>query len=291
LSQPNDWGNQNYRTRQFNISYDAGTNSASATYPLPTGAPPPVREFYVHSVWSGVVAGAPNGNTHRVLINVTFGKQTYAADGSGFANGAATGGDNWNKNTAFNDAFSWDMQLHMYDSSNPDMYNITFEEFGIKEFASLTSSGNPTGSAPPGTLGYALGTCTLHYSSNTAYYVSVAIPDLHMNGDPLNPKFIPAENLYVENTHSLATGFSDIANPTHFTDADAPLFVWGQSLPLTWITAPITGTESAGPLYSDYNAKALGVPFEITEFEWWIDVPASISAGTYRGTITVTVED
>jgi len=289
-SQPNDptWNNSNYRTRQFNLTYSPSTG-ASMTYPLPIGAPS-VREFFIANYWADPTPHGADGYTHYLYINVTFGPQTWAANGSGFLNGAATGGATWDKTLALNDAGSWDMQVHMYDSSNLLLFNTSYEEFGIKQYASIISSSNPGGSAPPGTNSYFLGVSTLHYTSNTQYFVTVSIPNLHMNGDLLNPKLIPATNLYVRSYHSLRTGYSNISNTTSFPGPNSPLNIWGVGpAPGTPITAPFHGTESAGPLYSDYTAAATATSFEVTTFGWWIDVPVSVSAGAYSGTITITI--
>ncbi len=293
-SQPLDptWSNSNFRTRQFNITYNVALGFATIVYPTPPPPIPPVREFYISSYWSDPLPHGSDGYTHRVLINVTFNKQTYAADGTGFLNGPAAGGAIWDKALALNDPGSWDMQVHIFDTSMPSMYNITWEEFGIKQFASISSMGSPTGSAPPGETGYYLGSCELHYSSNVAYFVTVSIPDLHMNGDPLNPKYIPVNSLYIQNFHSLAPGYSDIESMTYFSLPNSPMNIWGIGNPIpTPITVPIHGTESSGPLYSDYTAAAMGAAFETTEFGWWIDVPVSVSAGVYRAIITVTITD
>ncbi len=294
LSHPNDptWTNNNSRTRQFRLTYNAGTNWATIQYPTASPWPAMIREFNVTGCWSAPPFG-PDMKTHRVLINVTFRQQTWAADGSGFANGPATGGAIWDKALALNDPYSWDMQVHMYDVGNVSMFNTSYEEFGIKEFASISSSGTPTGSAPPGHMGLYLGNTTIHYSSNTAYFVTVSIPNLHMNGDPLNPRYIPVTNLYVRNLHNYSDpAYSDIDINTYFLLPNDPLCIWGIENPVPApIAAPWHGTETAGPMYTDYQASALGQTFEVTRISWWIDVPVSVAAGVYLGTITITVSD
>jgi hypothetical protein len=174
----------------------------------------------------------------------------------------------------------------------PAQYNKSFEEFGVKKYAAISSMGNPSGSAPPGTLGQQLlPSCTIHYATNTDHYVTMSIPDLHLNGDPLNPKFIAATNLQIQNTHSLALGSSDVSSPTQFQGANLPLYVWGESsLPGTPLSAPLHGTETSGPFYTNYNG-ALVPPFELTVVDWWINVPAGVSQGTYQATITLTIKD
>ncbi|MDO9537650.1 MAG: NosD domain-containing protein, partial [Thermoplasmata archaeon] len=286
--EPN-WNTKENRTRQFNITYEPG-GPPTLIYPNATAG---IQEFAIPSFWSDPTPYGSDGYTHRVLINVTFGKQTWAADGAGFFQGAATDGETWNKVKALNDPGSWDMQVYMYDRFASATFNLTYEEFGIKEFASISSSGNPTGSAPPGTVAYHLSNpSNIRYSSNTPYFVNISIPDLHQNGDPLNPKFIPATSLQVQNMHSLAVGSSNISSQTQFLGANLTLCVWGLSgSPGTPIAAPNNGTESAGPMYSDYSAAIVSQSFEFTVIEWWIDVPAGISQGVYIGTITLTITD
>jgi len=293
-SQPNDptWNNSNSRTRQFKLTYNAMLNFASLVYPAQIfpGAP---REFFIASYWRDPMPHGSDGYTHRVLINVTFKQQTWAADGTGFGNGPAAGGAIWDKALALNDANSWDMQVYMYDAGNVSMFNTTYEEFGIKEFASISSMGSPTGSAPPGEIGLYLGNCTLHLSSNVAYFVTVSIPDLHMNGEPTNPKFIPTNSLYVQNTHNYSDpAYSEMDSQVYFSGPNQPICVWGIGNPIpTPIATPWHGTETAGPMYTDYQAAAMSQPFELTKFSWWIDVPVSVSAGVYVGTITITISD
>jgi uncharacterized repeat protein (TIGR03803 family)/parallel beta-helix repeat protein len=284
-SAPGSWASNDYRTRQFNLSYNPVAGIATMLYPTPAGLPP-IREFFIASYWNDPNPHGADGLTHQLYINVTFGPQTWAATGPATANGGSNG-----KNTALNDANTWDMQVHIYDQFNTGMNNITYEEFGIKQFASISSSGSPSGSAPPGTTNYHLSTpCTIYYATNTAHYVTVAISDLHFGGNPLDTKLIPATNLHVENLHSLATvSSSDISVQTPFVAAGTPLYVWGLSIG-TLMSAPMHGTELAGPGYTNYSA-IVTPPFEVTTVDWWIDVPASISSGIYIGTITITIMD
>ncbi len=283
-SSAGDWGNDNYRTRQFNLTYIPSLDFASMTYPAPLSG---IQEFRIHSWWSDPLPHGPDGRTHTAMLNVTFGPQTWAADGAGLT--TPSGGD-WDKDLALNDAGSWDMQVHMFDASDPSVrFDISYAEFGVKEFASITSTGSPSATGPPATDGLFMGDCTIHYTTNTQYFVTVSIPDLHQNGDPLNPSLIPASNLYVRSYHSLASGSSDIATPAYFPGPGQPLCVWGSTG--TPITAPIDGTESSGPFYSNYTAAAMSLPFEYTVFGWWIDVPAGVAQGTYRATIILGVTD
>ncbi len=287
LSNPGDpaWMNNNYRTRQFNITYSAATAIPTLTYPAMV---PGIEEFDLHSYWTDPMLYGADGTVRRIYINVTFGPQTRAADGGGFAN---PNGGAWNKNSALNDPGSWDLQVHMYNVFNEAIFNTSYYEFGIKEYGAVSSVGSPTGSAPPGTIDHPLGPdCTVYFSANTPHFLTLSIPDLHMNGDALDPRLIPATNVKLQNTHSLAMATnSDMHLATPIPGSGVPLYIWGQAG--TPLPAPVHGTESAGPLYSDYSAAAIPELFEVTEISWWINVPVSVAQGTYRSTITITISD
>jgi parallel beta-helix repeat protein len=290
-SAPGDptWSSDNFRTRQFSISCNMLANTYTIVYPTPPVGNPAVREFYIASYWRDPSPHGSDGKTHRLYINVTFGPQTYVAPGDGSFD--LPGANLSDKNQVLNDRFSWDTGLLMENRYDNGYFNQTYMEFGIKKFASISSTGNPTGSAPPGTTNFHLSNpMTIYYSSNTQYYIRVSIPDLHLNGDLLNPNNIPATNLEIRNLHSLAISTSsDISGQTPFAGANTPLYVWGLSSG-TPLANPLHGTESAGPLYTDYSG-ALSPPFRLTIVDWWIDVPVGISSGVYRGTITLTITD
>lgn len=284
------WSSPDYRTRQFSLSCNLATNTFSTVYPVPPAGDPSVREFYIASYWSDPASYGSDGNTHHLYVNVSFGPHTYVAAGDGIFNMPGT--NHTDPNQVLNDAFTWDLDMLMEDINNNGYFNQTYMEFGIKKFAQVSSTGNPSGSAPPGTANFHLSNpVTIYYSSNTQTYVTVAIQDLHLNGDPLETHMITANNLAIRNTHSLAIpATSDVALQTDFTAANAPLYVWGISSG-TPLAAPFHGTESAGPAYTDYSAGATFSAFELTVVDWWVDVPISTSSGVYRGTITITITD
>lgn len=292
LSAPGDpsWSSADYRTRQFSLSCNLATNTFMTVYPVPPAGNPAVREFYIASYWSDPTAFGTDGNTHHLYVNVSFGPQTFVAAGDGIFN--LPGANLTDPNQVLNDAFTWDLDMLMEDINNNGYFNQTYMEFGIKKFASVSSTGNPSGSAPPGTPNFHLSNpVTIYYSSNTLTYVTVSIQDLHLNGDILETHMITADNVAIRNLHSLAIpASSDIPIQTDFTAANAPLYVWGTSSG-TPLAAPFHGTESAGPAYTDYSAGATFSAFELTVVDWWVDVPISTSSGVYRGTITITITD
>lgn len=281
-SSPGSWASDVYRTKQFNVTYDPATNTAALVYPSPVA--PAGEEFSVDSSWEDPAGHGADGFTHYLYINVTFGPQTWAATGP-----STPSGGSWSKNLALNDLNTWDLQVHMYDTLSTGNYNLTYMEFGIKEFAEIASSGSPSGTAPPGTTNFHLSTpCTIYYATNTEHYVTVSISNLYFGGDPLETKFIPATKLQTENLHPLATPVtSDISSQTYFAAAGTPLYVWGLST-LVPEGPPEHGTQMAGPDNTDYTG-ALTPPFVQTTIDWWIDVPVSITSGIYIGTITITI--
>jgi hypothetical protein len=205
---------------------------------------------------------------------------------SNFAAGAAT--SPWDVNFALNDAYSWDICVNASSTTTASAVNVSYEEFGINGYVSVSVQGSPGGSAPPGTTNYALpDPSIITYSSNSDYYLNVSIPNLYKNGI-VGPDFIPATNVGVQNTHSHATGLvSDIAASTHFTGPDTDLCVWG--VPGSPISPVLNGTESAGPGYSDFTADSHSQAFETTDVFWLVSIPAGLPEGTYRATITYTI--
>ena len=179
------------------------------------------------------------------------------------------------------------MQVFMFDTTDLTMFNMSYEEFGIKEMTSISCSGSPGGSAPPGSVLALTPSTSINYTSNTQYYVTIAIPDLHFNGDDADPRIISATEISIHNIHSLAAGNSDISALTPFTAPDMDMNIWGiAGIP---VATPVHGEFSAGPGYSDYTAAAAALPFEYTIIDWEINVPVGVAPGVYKGTITLTI--
>ena len=284
-SAPGDptWALDDFRTRQFNVSYNVGAGTVDID-PTPLGAP----EFDIASNWQDPNNYGLDGKNYRLYFNITFGAQTCVADGTGFGAGAAT--RTWDNNFAFNDAFSWDLRVTAYNPLAPATRNVSYEEFGINEYASVSVVGSPGGSAPPGVTDFALTTPSqIYYSSNSPYYVNVSIPHLYKDGNPASLNWIPATDVKVHNTHSGATTTnSDISLQIAFMGPNVDLCIWGKN-PGILISPTNHGTQMAGPDYSDYTADSMSLPFEVTEVYWWVTVPAGLPEGVYRGTITVTL--
>lgn len=284
-----NWGAVNNRTRQFSMVVDGVTGATVMTYPV--GAPL-INEFsFVDSQVRPSI-----GDHYFVYVNVSFRAQTWAANGNSFANGGATLGNIWGKNSALNDMNSWDFCVSVYDQTNTGAANNSYEEFGVNRAVSIAVSGNPTGNAPPGTNGVVMANPSIiTYTANTNYTVNVSINNLLLNG--IGPQFIGATNLSVANSHPNATNlYSELngsAFPTgrNFTAPGVDWLVWGNTsnpgAPGPWdeLNPPYNGTFSAGPWVSNYNTPANYT----TYVNWWANVPAGIPEGMYWSIITYTI--
>lgn len=278
------WSSPSHRTRQFCLNYSMASKAVTAYYPAPLNG---MSEFFIQNVWEDPAVYGGTEYRHRIMINVTMGSQTYAATGS--MNAAM---NNWDKNMAFNDPGTWDLSARLFNPLNPAAVNYSYDEFGLKESASIISSGTPSGNAPPGSVDFLLsGSYMFYYSINTDYLVNISVSDLHLNGnegDIVNR--IPASNLKIRNSHILAPGNSEVVVMTAFGGPGDALYIWNGSM-FTPLDAPLNGTQSAAPGYSDYSVGFDMGAFEATEVDWWITIPVGLAEGIYRAPIILTIGD
>jgi hypothetical protein len=284
-SQPGDttWSLDNYRTSQFNLTYDVSSGTVALFYPVPLF--PAGEELSIHSSWEDPASYGADGFSHRLYINLTFGPQTTMANG---ALTPATGGFIWDRNFALNNQWTWDLRFWLYDSFSPTARNITYDEFGMQRYASVSTTGNPSGSIPPGAMAPLSEPTVITYSTNAQYKLNVSIPNLLKDGDP--SKYISVGYVRVWNDHSNANaGNSNISNPayTQFNGPNQNQLIWGTSG--TWIQPVGSGTVSSGPMYSDYTAALVPQTFEVTEVYWVVEVPVGTPEGVYRATVTITL--
>ncbi|MCK5038316.1 MAG: hypothetical protein KAS16_04395, partial [Thermoplasmata archaeon] len=266
-----------HRTRAFGAVWLEGAapggDSAGMMYPVGS---PGTDEFLLDSFW--LDASAP-GDRYYIYMNVTFGPQTWAA--SGPFGGAST--FLWDNVQSHNDANTWDFEMRIYDNNFVGATNSTFEEFGIFQYTNITVAGNPSGNAPPGSVGVQLGpNSQITCMANRDYYVNVSVPDLARvgGGSP-----ILATNLAVNTTSAFATDVNSeiLGAGVYFPGANMTLSVWGNTSqgPADWmVAAPLNSTTAHGPQGEDF--QTLGP----TEIEWWIDVPGGTAEGVYQATIT-----
>ncbi|MCK4758149.1 MAG: hypothetical protein KAS67_06845 [Thermoplasmata archaeon] len=267
-----------HRTRMFNATWSEGgapgTDTAVMTYPIGS---PGTNEFLMDSWW---YEPGP-GDHHYIYFNITIGPQTWAADGTGFANGAAS--DINFANQALEDPNSWDFEMRVYDVNFAGATNSSYEEFGTFMFTNVTVSGNPAGNAPPGSSTQLGPNSQITCSANIPYYLNVSIPDLPRLGGGLP---IPATYISVNTTSTFATDVNSeifgVAVP--FPGANKNLSIWGnrsQAAPGDWVVpAPLNSTTAHGPQGEDF--QGLGA----TEIEWYVTVPGGTAEGIYQATIT-----
>ena len=283
-SQPGDptWLLADYRNSEFNISVDPFTNTSSMLYPTPM--PPAGPEFSIFSIWHDPAGYGLDGSHHRMFINVTFGEQVI------MANGPATlplNSNIWDRISAFNDPGTWDLRVMAYDPASLSARNATYGEFGTQRYVSLSVSGNPSGSIPPGGIGPLSEPTMVAYSTNVQYKLNVSIPHLYKDGI-VGPTYIAAGYVQVWNPHSNADFTnSNISSWTQFNGPNLNQIVWGTGS--TWIAPVGSGIVTSGPMYSDYTAAMVPEPFEVTEIRWVVEVPVGTQEGVYRGTITITL--
>ncbi|MFO7619579.1 MAG: GLUG motif-containing protein [Thermoplasmata archaeon] len=280
-SEPSDWNSLIHRTRQFCLNYSMKTKSFQNYYPDMVDG---LSEFSIQNVWEDPTIYGGTEMRHRIMLNVTFGPQTKAATGA--MNAAA---NTWDQNMALNDWNTWDLCVFLHNPSVTDAFNRSYEEFGVKEYATIFTAGNPGGSAPPGAMNHQLpNSCKIHYSVNTNYTVRISITDLHLNGNLADTNKIPAQNMTILNNHTLAPGNSEIFEMRAFAGPNIALYIWN-STGHNNISAPLNGLQSAGPGYSDYSVGFDPLLFEATEVVWWVSVPGGLPEGIYRATITLTI--
>jgi hypothetical protein len=158
----------------------------------------------------------------------------------------------------------------------------------MQRYASVSTTGNPSGSIPPGAMAPLSEPTVITYSTNAQYKLNVSIPNLLKDGDP--SKYISVGYVRVWNDHSNANaGNSNISNPayTQFNGPNQNQLIWGTSG--TWIQPVGSGTVSSGPMYSDYTAALVPQTFEVTEVYWVVEVPVGTPEGVYRATVTITL--
>ncbi|MCK5309069.1 MAG: hypothetical protein KAJ64_00290 [Thermoplasmata archaeon] len=231
---------------------------------------------------------------HHLEIPIYLGPQIRNASAGNFLSGDDYDAD---PNNALLDQWSWDFNITVRDRFNPTAKSTSHGEFGVQKAVSVLATGNPTGNAPPGSVGTPLlNPSLITYSANADYWVNVSIPHLYENGNDLSPNWIPASSVNVSNVNVLSDStYSDIDGNTcpegrPMLGEDADWCVWGNSTTSTWTPAPCNGTTAFGEFGSDYNAVGLGNAPGTTELNWWIAIPATTPEGVYWGAITITID-
>ena len=279
------------RCLAMNITYDVGAMLTSMTFPT-FGLP----EANLGAVNDVLIPGGPVGQEmHYVTIAVFFGIQARAAHGNGFSSGDTDTGPS--KNSALLDANSWDFNVTLRDKAYASASQTLYSEFGMNKMVTISVTGNPTGSAPPGASDVHMSNPSqITYSSNSAYWVNVSIPNVGLNGNPLAADFISPTDVSVANSNNLASSeytemnLTDCPTGRAFQGVDVPLCVWGNRTAVgnPYMPAPANGTTAFGPWGSNYNYY--GNPSGTTQLDWWVTVQAPTKEGVYSAIITVTVD-
>ncbi len=272
----------NNRNWAINLTYDPNAGSYVINYPTA-----PILEATIGAYSDTIVSAHPDPtqSTHRVELPIHFGGQMFAADGGGSL-GAGPDYDS-DPNLALDRGNTWDFNVTVYDSANTAKRNSTYGEFGVNQAISISIAGDPSGDAPPGSNGVYLGSNVITYSTNTNYWVNMSIPNLEKIGGGSS---IPASNLRVQNTNSLASlpSASELGVSTYFSGPDMKMCVWGISGPAIPLPSPGNGTTAHGPWGSNYNNY--DNPGGTTSIDWYIDLPSSLQSGIYMATITYSIE-
>ncbi|MCK4757151.1 MAG: hypothetical protein KAS67_01725 [Thermoplasmata archaeon] len=279
------WATVDNRTRQFSLTWNEGLSggpdqgNAAMDYPI---ASPGTDEFRLDDWWVDPNGYGADGFSYRLFFNVTFDRQTWAADGTGFANGASSNINN--QIASLDDPNSWDVRFQIWDQTYVSALNESYEEFGIYRFTNVTVANNPVGSAPPGTNGVPLGpNSQVTYSANIDHYLNMSIEDLERTGGGV----IPAINISANIVSPLANDInSQLNNTTYMPGPLMEICIWGNTTQpfADWMmAAPLNGTNAHGPWGSDFNSMGA------TEISWYADIPAGIPEGVYETFITFTI--
>ncbi|MCK4757055.1 MAG: hypothetical protein KAS67_01245, partial [Thermoplasmata archaeon] len=277
------------RNRAFNLTYEpASATPYVINYPIA-----PALEITIGVVSDTISWNHPFDATqsfHRVVLQVHLGAQIFPADGNGFA---PAGPDyHSDPNIALNNPNSWDFNVTLVDAGDESKTNSTYGEFGVKKAISIGISGSPNGEGTPGDNGVYLGSSVITYSTNADYWVNVSIPHLYLNGEVGHLRYIPAENMLVVNTNSLsnlpmASNMPLAGGGVYFPSENGEICVWGDSATGS-LSAPANGTTAHGPWGSNYNYY--DNPGGTTSVDWYVDLPAGLGSGTYRATISYSIE-
>ncbi len=215
-------------TRAIHLRYTGGSNgSATGTWSL-------IYPLDLTSYGFGQTANITNQSEsvtsgsyeyHNLFMNISLGPQMFRSlnDDMTFVNDTSAA-------DGFNDPDTWNYQIVMADASVPTSNDTIYSEFGLYQYTAITVSGAPSGAAAPGTTNLSLcDPSILTYSTNTYYKITASVTDLTDGAG----HSIPASNIGVINWDGNITGASEMGYdsgwPVHFSAADTPRIVWGNS--------------------------------------------------------------
>lgn len=226
--------------------------------------------------------GINDGHDYYIIeIFVYFGPQMAYAPGDGEWDNAS---DQSNPSIAFNDPYSWDFNMTIYDRSTPTARESRYDEFGIYAYTEISAEGNPSGSGVPSSLVSLSPSSRIYIRTNVEYNVTVNITNLQ---NATGARYIDRTNVQVINQDpngANTTSNTQISQWTSFS-GDSPLFVWGTSGPSGAHMPPLlNGVYTAGytPGYSSSPSY--------TVVSWRIYIPAGTQEDSYKSMVTYTID-
>ncbi len=217
---------------------------------------------------------------YHISIVLRFGEQMAYAPGDGSWDPAS---DQTDPGSAFNDPYSWNFNMTIYDRNSPTSKESKYDEFGIFAYTEVSAAGSPGGSGVPGSMVPLSPASHIYVRSNVPYNLTVNITDLK---NATGQSYIPREYVEVLNSDqngANTTSNTDISSWTPFASGTDSLFVWGTSAgghmyPLTdgTYTAGNTPGYSTSPVYSTVM--------------WRIHLPAGLREDTFTATITYSID-
>jgi len=228
-------------TRAVHVRYTGGSNGSatgawSIIYPLDLSFYGFGKTVCLTNQSESITAGAYE--YHDLFINLSFGPQMLRS-----LNHDMTYVDDTVPATGFNDNDTWNYEIVIADTANPQINDTIYSEFGLYQYTSIRVSGSVSGASSPGASNVSLdGAGFLRYSTNTNYKISVSVTNL-TDGSGHS---ISADNIGVINWDGNISYASDIGYisgwPAHFGAADSQMWVWGNST--TYLNPGLAGNYS-----------------------------------------------
>ncbi len=203
----------------FRLNYTGGSNGAATgtwTVAYPLAGPDNYEEVSIVNQSESFAVEADGYEHHYLFINVSFGPQLRYS-----SNTAMTDIGDTSESLGYNDADTWNMEIRAVDSTLPLNKDSKYTEFGLYKYTSITVSGNPSGSSPPGQHVVLTNPSRVFYAANIDYWVYVQITNLTSgNGD-----IIPATSVSAILPDAEAAD-SQLYSWTYFPGANTEMTVW-----------------------------------------------------------------
>ena len=268
----------------FHLHYtpDQGDNYLNGTWSLKwprTGEISLIDWYTTYKSNGGGGGGGPASTDYFLLyVNISLGPQARYANGSNsFPQNPGPTQDQSDPSQAFDDPYSWNFNVTLYDKDNSSNKDVKYDEFGVYAYTEIIASGNPTGVGSPGSYIYLSPDSHLVVRANRNYSVKVSIDDLV---DSEGTHIIGRGNVSVFNPDANDDySISDIYERKSFPANGDALYVWGISggPPMHALN---DGTCSVG-MNPGYNPDT-----DYTTIQWEIRIPPATPEGTYTSVIS-----